>query len=534
MRRTLWAALIAAFALGFPCLLWFIGGSRAAAREGEQLRSNATSEARVEAERLARRLAVRLESLRHSETRRSYRDYEAQGHDEALRCDCDRPDISPLAQGPADPLIWAHFQLDDVGQLTLPLGPESEDSTERTRAIRLLSDERAILELLECAAESRFAAADVRSADDRAAEVQSHDDEWRVTVGPFAWHNVTLASAPALLALREVVTPAAVLTQGFVIRREALESLLDDAPYPAHLQTGPPADEFGAGLPIDGPEWSVAVEASSLRREADIAADGVRRNFLISFALALSAAVVGGALVVGLVYQAERLAMARARFAAAAAHELRTPLTGLRIFGEMLNDESRTPEKRRHYARRIAGEVERLSRVVTNLLSFSNLERGRLRIQTSQAPLAAAVESSIDRLRPGIEAAGATIEAELPAEPLLARFDADALGQILQNLIDNAARLNRESDDRTIRVVVRCVAGRPELDVIDRGPGVHPSVRDRLFQPFTRHDSPEAGEGLGLGLALVRALVEAQGASVSHHDELGGGSRFTVRFASGG
>jgi len=523
----MWAVLITAVAIGVPSVAWYIAGSRAVAQEARRIEQAPRMQAQREAERIARGLAVRLESLRRSETRRSYLDYEPHVHEEHPdECGCEPRLISPLARGPADPLVWAHFQMDEVGQLELP---SLEARAVDLEARRALSDERAILEVLECAAAGPLAQLPTPSANS-GEEVQGLDSEWVVTVGSFQWHSVSLEGQPVLVALRQVSTPTANLTQGFVVQRAALDDLLHDAPYPAQLKPGPPENETEVRIPIEGEPWTVAVDAGAAMDAAAARAGEARVRFRTNFAIGLLGAMLGGALVVGLVRQAERLARQRAQFAAAAAHELRTPLAGLRMYGEMLADESGDPAHRRAYARRVAGEAERLGRVVGNLLGFSKLERGELKLHPEDGDLAAAVHESLGRLAPALEADGATIETSIAETLPRARFDRDAVHQILQNLLDNAASHGRADDDPMIRIVLERGDTGPCLSVIDHGPGVAPALQDKLFLAFVRHASPGASDGLGLGLALVRALALAQNASVDYADESGGGSRFTVTF----
>jgi signal transduction histidine kinase len=532
LGRTTWAAVITSLAVGVPCAAWFVAGSRGAEQEAARIEQAPRLRARAEAERIARALAVRLESLRHSEDRRSYLDYE-HAHGLSGECTCEPRLPSPLARGPAHPLIWAHFQIDEVGQLTLPsLASRRDDDAARDRARRALSDEHAVLEVLQCAAESRLST--LATPPPPGEEVRGEEGEWIVTVGSFAWHRVSLDRRPALVALRLVSTPAATLTQGFVIRLEALETLLEDAPYPAELKAGPPTGETEAEIPIEGEPWTVAMNASGALAEAAERASRAKTRFLTTFAVGLLAALVGGGLVIGLVWQAERLARQRVRFAASAAHELRTPLAGLRMYGEMLADESGDAGRRRSYARRIAGEAERLGRVVSNLLGFSKLERGELTLHAVEGDLATAVRESLGRLVPALEAEGARIDASIAEALPRARFDRDAVHQILQNLLDNAARYGRAADDRTIHVALEAGPGGTSLSVSDHGPGVDPAVRDKLFRAFVRHPSPDAPDGLGLGLTLVQALARAQGAAVTYADEGGGGARFTVTFPAVG
>jgi len=528
------AALFTAAAVGVPCVAWFIAGSRAAEQEARQLEQEPRDRARQEAERIARRLAVRLESLRHSETRRSFLDYQPHLHDLPGDCTCEPQLVSPLARGPADPLVWTHFQIDEVGQLMLPSLPagRAEDSARRS-AREALSDEQAILEVLECSASDRLVGLPGPRGGETGDEVLESNGEWVVTVGPFQWHRVALEGQPALLALRQVSTPAVALTQGFVIRREEIQRLLEDSPYPVRLKPGPPTSETEARIPIDGEPWTVVLDASAAAAEAGVRAASVRTRFRANFAGGLLAALVAGALVVGLVRQADRLAQQRARFAASAAHELRTPLAGLRMYGEMLADESGDPAQHRSYARRIACEAERLGRVVANLLGFSKLERGELKLHAAAGDLGVAIRESLERLRPSLEASGARVEESICDTLPPVRFDRDAVHQILQNLLDNAARHGRSTADPPIRVEVAQGPNGPSLSVVDRGPGVEPSLQGKLFQAFTRRSSPDAPDGLGLGLALVQALAHAQDATVAYADETGGGSRFTVTFAPG-
>ena len=534
LNRTLVAALFTAAAVGVPCVAWFVAGSRAAEQEANQLELEPGVRAGQEAERIARRLAVRLESLRHSETRRSFLDYQPHLHDLPGDCTCEPQLVSPLARGPADPLVWTHFQVDEVGQLMLPSLPSgrAEDPARRS-AREALSDEQAILEVLECSASDRFTGLPGPSESETGDKILEPTGEWVVTVGPFQWHRVSLDEQPALLALRQVSTPAVALTQGFVIRREELQRLLEDSPYPVRLKPGPPSGETEARIPIDGEPWTVVLDVSAATAAARARADSVRARFRANFAGGLLAALVAGALVVGLVRQADRLAQQRARFAASAAHELRTPLAGLRMYGEMLADSSGDPAQHQDYARRIAREAERLGRVVANLLGFSKLERGELKLHAAAGDIGAAIRESLGRLRPALEAGGSRVEESIPDGLPAARFDRDALHQILQNLLDNAARHGRSATDRTIRVELTRGPDGPSLSVVDHGPGVEPSLKGRLFQAFTRHPSPDAPDGLGLGLALVQALARAQDATVAYSDEVGGGSRFTVTFASG-
>ncbi len=119
---------------------------------------------------------------------------------------------------------------------------------------------------------------------------------------------------------------------------------------------------------------------------------------------------------------------------------------------------------------------------------------------------------------------------EVPEGLPAVRFDRDALAQIVQNLLDNAEKYSRGSADRTIRVALACRPGSLVLSVADRGPGISERLRGSLFKPFARGPDPDAPPGLGLGLALVKALARAQGGEVSCLTGRDGGACFEVRF----
>ena len=170
--------------------------------------------------------------------------------------------------------------------------------------------------------------------------------------------------------------------------------------------------------------------------------------------------------------------------------------------------------------------------MVTNVLGYSNLERGGLSVNPQPGDLALAVRESVNRLTPSLETKSARLELTI-TEPLSpTRFDQDAVHQILQNLVDNAEKFSRDASERTISV--RLVDGPegPTLSVVDHGVGIKPATRRKIFEPFARGEDPDAPPGLGIGLALVRALARGQGASVAHSDVEGGGSCFSVTFQS--
>jgi signal transduction histidine kinase len=354
-----------------------------------------------------------------------------------------------------------------------------------------------------------------------------------ITVGPFEWFTTTVREQPALIALREVTTVKAVFAQGFVVLSEALEGLITDSPFPIRVEPGPPHSETGAELRLDEDLWMVHADAAEPLALATAQAELVSSRFNWTFLLGTLCALFAGFLVVGLVWKADSLALQRARFAASAAHELRTPLAGLQLFGEMLAEEHGDPARRRVYGKRVAEEAERLGRIVRNVLGLSHLERDGLGVKAEPGDLAGAVREMVAKLGPALEARGARIELAIAEEEVPAFFDRDAVYQMLQNLLDNAEKYSREADNRAIRIELATDRRTAVLEVVDHGKGISSSVKRHLFRPFTHDPEPDAPTGLGLGLAMVRALAEKQEATVTHSEVEGGGSRFAITFRGG-
>jgi signal transduction histidine kinase len=354
-----------------------------------------------------------------------------------------------------------------------------------------------------------------------------------VTIAPFEWRSVALAGPRALVAVRRVDTPDGNLTQGFVLDPTAIDDWLADRAQggDVHLVDGAPAEASRASAAIGVGAWRVAIDVSAAATAADAEAGALYGDFLRRFIPIAALALACGALVVLLVARAERLARERAQFAAAAAHELRTPLAGLQLYGDMLADGLGDPGKAKDYARRMAEEAARLGRVVSNVLGFSQLERGNLSVHAAPGDLAAAIRATCARIEPALARAAVELDVRVPDE-LRARFDGDALARVLGNLLDNAEKYGRGgAAPRAIAVTARATTDGVEIAVIDHGPGVPARAQARLFRPFARGVDGDGPAGLGLGLALSRSLATAMGGELGYRSTDGGGATFVIRLA---
>jgi signal transduction histidine kinase len=549
-RRTWLALALVALAVLFPCAAWYLVGSREVAHQIRDLTANANVNATQTAHRIAQQLSARLNALREAEAKRPFYHYQTYFHDPEGAAEGAAVVPSPLGAGARDPLIELYFHVDAAsGTVNLPGAAAELKQYEQLQQRRERADDQLFLQrqlerglnsvTLNFQGESKqpgqrveklagdawaqnVEAADIyrnirsQSAPPRANPPTPAADAVEIYVGPLKWRTVYVANQPALVALREVTTPAGAFFQGFLVSTTGLDNYFKTAGMPARLLPGAPTGPLEAPLAIAVEPWRIVVDARSAIAFAQRQAAELRRSFWLIFAGGVAVAGLAGLGVVWIVWQTERLARQRSQFAASAAHELRTPLAGLRLHADMLAENLGDPTKTRDYARRVSDESDRLGRVVSNVLGFSRLERGRLTVQPVPGNLADHVRACVANHQPALEAAGIRLEINIADNLPPVRFDRDAISLILQNLLDNAEKHTRCAADRTVQVTLRPTPAGIELQVTDHGPGLPAAVCRHLFEPFRRGDTADAPAGLGLGLCLVKALAEAQGATIRY------------------
>jgi K+-sensing histidine kinase KdpD len=209
----------------------------------------------------------------------------------------------------------------------------------------------------------------------------------------------------------------------------------------------------------------------------------------------------------------------RTALLAAVSHDLRTPLAGLRAAASTLrrHDADLSPTDRSDLLGAIESSTTRLSRMVADLLDMSRLQTGAVTPVLVGVPAAAIVESVLTEL-----ASRDRVRVVLPLPDLTA--DVTLLERALANLVGNALHHTGGSVEITGRLDGR----RASLVVVDHGPGVPVAERGRIFEPFQRLGDQHADDGVGLGLAVSRGLVEAQGGSLQAEETPGGGLSMVV------
>jgi signal transduction histidine kinase len=209
----------------------------------------------------------------------------------------------------------------------------------------------------------------------------------------------------------------------------------------------------------------------------------------------------------------------RARFASAVTHELRTPLTTFRMYSEMLADGVvQEPAAQREYLTTLQRESDRLARVVENVLAWSRLEEGRFTSRCERHVVGPLVERLVPVLERRLGDVGLQLAVQVDAADAVVHTDEDAVGQILFNLVDNAAKYAREATDRRVELRVSVDGPQVRFALRDHGPGVPAALQQRVFAPFDR-GAVAAGSndvpGVGLGLALARGLARDLGGELA-------------------
>lgn len=264
-----------------------------------------------------------------------------------------------------------------------------------------------------------------------------------------------------------------------------------------------------------------ATPASEPRRELWIYAG--------STALVVCLLLMGVFLLVRDVARETRLTQLRADFVSGVSHELKTPLTLIRLYGETLLEGQGFPEEeRREFYQIITRESERLTHLIEKVLVFSRIERGEKQYRFQVGDLAPVVARTVEIYEHYLKRRGFTVEAQLAPQLPAVRFDPDAVCQAVVNLLDNAEKYS--GDAKFVGVRLRAEDNEVIFEVEDRGVGIPRAEHEKIFQRFYRVPGNTGQGGYGLGLFLVRHIMEAHGGSVELASEPGRGSRFRLVF----
>ncbi len=223
----------------------------------------------------------------------------------------------------------------------------------------------------------------------------------------------------------------------------------------------------------------------------------------------------------------------KSQFLSHCSHELRTPLTSIKGFTEnMLHGMVGPIAERQHlYLNRISANANRLTRMIGDLLDLSRIEAGTVRLVHQSVGLATLLEDISQEFSPLTQTKSQDLVVETTGNDLTIWGDPDRLHQIITNLIHNAHKFTPDKG----RILVTACQDPPnhlQLSIADNGPGISQEAQAHLFQAFYQaHRKPEIGtEGLGLGLSIVKQLVELHEGTITVESAVGVGTTFTLRF----
>jgi signal transduction histidine kinase/DNA-binding response OmpR family regulator len=322
-------------------------------------------------------------------------------------------------------------------------------------------------------------------------------------------------------ALRDAVERA--LASG---QPERLDRL--DLPYPASIDCTPPADcrvRSAAIFPLRARGRTLGVLTLAL-------GPSNRRHEPADLALAEDLASRAGiALDNARLYKdVERADRQKNEFLSMLAHELRNPLAPIRNAAEVLRLSGHEQPQVRWAREVIDRQLGHLVRLVDDLLDVSRITRGKIQLKLEPVDVGVVVGHAVEASRPVIEQAKHRLEVNLPPQPVWVNGDPARLTQVLTNLLNNAAKYTEEGG-RIVLTLDR-EGGEAVIRVQDTGVGIPPEMLSAVFDLFTQVDRSldRSQGGLGVGLTLVRRLVEMHGGVVEAHSEgLGQGAEFVVR-----
>ncbi len=364
-------------------------------------------------------------------------------------------------------------------------------------------------------------------------------DSSALALGPFEAVSGRMDDRSSLYVIRRDAAQAEIL--GFQVALEPLHgALLERA---SHIITSPvmkvsvvpggaaPATADSAVLARDLspflPEWRVTIRPQD---PEFISRYVSRQRWIYGTTLALLAAgmVLGVVLVLRDLSRERRLSQMRTDFVANVTHELKTPLTSIRMFAETLRmKRARTEKEQQECLDVIVAETQRLSRLINTVLDFSKIERGQKQYRMAEVNVSEVAQSTLNTLRYSLEEQGFELEAQI--EPGLRAFGAaDALEQAMLNLIDNAVKYSRQK--KSVRIGLWIGDGRIFFRVTDKGIGIPDADLSRIFEKFYRGHAETGRDtgGAGLGLTVVKHIVEAHRGKIEVESRVGEGSSFTI------
>lgn len=276
------------------------------------------------------------------------------------------------------------------------------------------------------------------------------------------------------------------------------------------------------------PRFTLAIQTED-QANGDLASAKTHQSFflVIMLNLAILAAVF---VLMRTLWRETQLARLKSDFVAHVSHDLRTPLGLIRMFAETLMlGRVRETEKQHEYYGIIAREAERLTHMVNNVLDFSRLEAGGKEFEMQDLRLSEVITNALASYRFHLEQRQFRVEEKIANRLPPVKGDAQAVSQAFLNLLDNAIKYS--DHNKHIIIAIDCNDSHASVHVTDHGRGIAPQYLDKIFNKFYRVDRVGGdSKGAGIGLAIVRHIMQAHHGSVEVQSTPGRGSTFSLKF----
>lgn len=220
----------------------------------------------------------------------------------------------------------------------------------------------------------------------------------------------------------------------------------------------------------------------------------------------------------------------RTDFVSNVSHELKTPLAVIQNYGTMLQGDDLTEDQRKEYAKAITAQTKKLSNLITNILKLNRLENQQIYPERKEYNLTEQICECLLGFEQVWEEKNLEIETELEEDIIICE-DAELLSLVWNNLFSNAVKFS--NDGGTIKVCAKRENGTILVSVSDNGCGISPEVGKHIFERFYQGDTSHATKGNGLGLALVKRVIDIVGGHIHVQSALGEGTTFCVCLEEG-
>jgi signal transduction histidine kinase len=240
----------------------------------------------------------------------------------------------------------------------------------------------------------------------------------------------------------------------------------------------------------------------------------------------LVAMFLGVILILRDIRREKHLARLRSDFISNVTHELKTPLTSIRMYAEsLMMGRVKSDQVQKEYLSVVVNETDRLKRMINNILEFSKMEKGKPEYHFINSNLASILNASIQEMNYWLEKEGFDIVTELD-EKIFAEVDPEKMKQAIGNLLSNAIKYSTDTKRILIRLFQK--SGHICIEVEDRGIGIPEDKLSRIFEEFYRIEQKESISGTGLGLTVVKEIIQAHNCTISVTSKPGKGSKFVI------